>query len=90
MPFAVKWMDLEIIVLREVCQTKKNIMYHLSVESKKMIQINLFIKYKTTYRLWNQTRGYQSWKVWDGMDWELGIGTHTVVYVMTGQWGQAV
>ena len=29
MPFAATWMDLEIIILSEVNQAKKNIMYHL-------------------------------------------------------------
>ena len=36
MPSAATWMDLEIIVLSEVNQTKTNtIWYHLYVESKK-------------------------------------------------------
>ena len=36
MPFAATWMDLEIIILSEVSQTKTNIIsYHLYVESKK-------------------------------------------------------
>ena len=36
MSFAVTWMDLEIIMLSEVSQTKTNIIrYHLHVESKK-------------------------------------------------------
>ena len=35
MPFAATWMDLEIITLSEVSQTKINIRrYHLYVESK--------------------------------------------------------
>ena len=43
MPFVATWMDLEII-LSEVNQT--NIIYHLYVESEKMIQMNLFTKQK--------------------------------------------
>ena len=36
MPFAAIWMDLEIVILSEVSQTKTNIIwYHLHVESKK-------------------------------------------------------
>ena len=35
MPFAATWMDLEIIILSEIDQTKTNIIYHLYVESKK-------------------------------------------------------
>ena len=34
MSFAATWMDLEIIILSEVSQTKTNILYHLNVESK--------------------------------------------------------
>ena len=36
MPFAATWMDLEIIILSEVSQTKKDILYDIIyVESKK-------------------------------------------------------
>ena len=46
MSFAATWMDLEIIILSEVSQTKINIIpYHLYMASKK-IQMNLFIKQK--------------------------------------------
>ena len=41
MPFPTTWVDLEIIILSEVSQTKKNIWYHLFVKSKK--------QYKWTY-----------------------------------------
>ena len=45
MPFATRQMDLEIITLSKVSQRKTNIIwYHLYVESKKVIQINLFTK----------------------------------------------
>ena len=47
MPSAATWMDLETIILTEVSQRKTNIiLYHLYVESKKMIQMNLFTKQK--------------------------------------------
>ena len=57
-------MDLEIIILSEARQRKKNtILYNLYVESsktnKKMIHKNLFIKQKQTHRFQNQTYGYQ-------------------------------
>ena len=48
MPFAAAWMDLEIVILSEVSQTEKD-KYHmirLQVESKKIVQMNLFIKQK--------------------------------------------
>ena len=51
MPFAVILKDLEIIIQSEVSQTKTNIIwYHLHVESKKVIQMNLFTKQKETHR----------------------------------------
>ena len=42
MPFSATWIDLEIIILSEISQRKTNITYHLPVESKRMIQMNLF------------------------------------------------
>ena len=47
MPFAATWMDLDIVILSEVSQTKTNIIcYRLYVESKNMVQINLLTKQK--------------------------------------------
>ena len=50
MPFAVTWMDLEIIVLSEVSQTKKQVSYDIIYMCNlvKMIQKNLYIKQKQT------------------------------------------
>ena len=55
MLFAATWMGIEIIILSEVSQTKINIIYHLNVETKKMIQMNLFTKQKQTHRHRKQT-----------------------------------
>ena len=41
--------------------------------------MNLFIKKKETNRLQKQTYGYQRGK--RGMDWELGIGICTLLYM---------
>ena len=58
MPFAATWIDLEIIILSEVNQTKTNIWYHLYMESKNMIQMNLFTKQKLTHKHKKQTYGF--------------------------------
>ena len=44
MPFVAIWMDLDIIILNEVGRKRKTntIRYHFYVESKKIIQMNLF------------------------------------------------
>ena len=43
MPFVATWMDLEIIILREVSQTEKDKYHMISLirNLKKMIQMNL-------------------------------------------------
>ena len=47
MPFAATWMDLKIIIFSEVSQRKTNIIcYHLHVESKKMVQMNLVARWE--------------------------------------------
>ena len=47
LPLVAIRMELEIIILNEANQTKTNIIwYHLYVESKKMVQMNLFTKQK--------------------------------------------
>ena len=52
-------MDLEIFILSEVSQTEKDKYHITSMWNLKIIQINLFIKQKQTYRSQNQTYGYQ-------------------------------
>ena len=49
MSFAATWINLDIIILSEVSQTKTDIWYHLYVKSKKMTQMNLFTKQKQTH-----------------------------------------
>ena len=49
MPFAETWMDLEIVIQSEVSQKKKSkyrIISLIYVESRKMVQMNLFAKQK--------------------------------------------
>ena len=44
-PFAATWMQLEIIILSEVSQKEKDkyyVRYHLYIESKKIIYMNLY------------------------------------------------
>ena len=49
MPFAAKWMDLEIVILSEVSQTEKErypIISLICRLQKEVIQMNLFTKQK--------------------------------------------
>ena len=63
MPLAPTWMNLESITRSEVSQKRRQISYHLYVESKKMIQMNLFTKQKHTFRHRKQIYSYQRGKV---------------------------
>ena len=64
MSFAVTWMDLVIIMLREATQKKQinDIAYMWNPKKKKKIQMNLFTKQKGIHRLRKQTRNYQKGK----------------------------
>ena len=59
MSSAATWANLDIITLSEGSQRKTNTTYHLYVESKKIIQINLFMKQKQIHRQRKQIYGYQ-------------------------------
>ena len=78
MPFAATWMDLEIVTLSEVSQRKAHTpLYHLHVESKKMIQMNLFTKQEWTRRHRKKTYGNPRGKGGEGRIWSLRlIDTH--------------
>ena len=78
--FGAIWMDLEIIILSEVSQTETNITgYRLYVESKKMVQMNLFTKHKqsqmqkTNMVTWGKERGE--------INWETGTDICTLLYI---------
>ena len=50
MPFVATWMELEMITLSDINQ--RQISYDITyMESKKMIQMSLFMKQKETHRL---------------------------------------
>ena len=51
MPFAAKWVDLEIIIVSEVSQKEKD-KYHISLicEIQNMAQMNLSMKQKQIHR----------------------------------------
>ena len=61
MPFTVTWMDLEIVTLSELSQTKANIAYMWNLK-KKRVQMILFTEQKQSYRCGKYTYGYQGEK----------------------------
>ena len=76
MLFAATWMNLELIILREERQTEKD-KYHiipLYVESKIIVQVNLFTKQKQTHR-----QKTNIWlPKWGGTRHKLGIWDYKI------------
>ena len=70
LPFVATWMDLDNIMLSKI--KTSIIRYHLHVESKKIIQTNLYTKQKQAHRHRKQTYGYQTGKEGGGRD-KLGV-----------------
>ena len=54
---------------------------------KKMIQMDLFTKQKKTQKLWKQTYGYQTGRVWWGEDRVRDWQMHTFTYGMDDHQG---
>ena len=86
MPFAATWMNLEIIILSEVSQTKTNIIrYHSYVESNFFLkgkEANEHIyKWKQTYRYRKQTCGYQMGNIGGGINHKLRINIQKLLYI---------
>ena len=55
MPFAVTWIDLEIIILSEVSQREGQISYITYVECNKNDTKGFIYKTETSHTFWNQT-----------------------------------
>ena len=69
-PFAATWMDLEMIILSKVSQTKKDKYPMISLKRNlilKMIQMN-FTKQKETHRFQKRTCGYQRGNMGEGIN----------------------
>ena len=75
-------MNLKIIMLSKVSQTKTNIWYPLYVESKKYDTNELIYKTESDSHE-KQTYGYQSGKAGGRgvVNWGTGIGIDTTLYV---------
>ena len=51
MPFSAAWVDLEIVVLSQVSQTKKDKYHDIAyMQNLNMVQMNLFTKQKQSHR----------------------------------------
>ena len=73
-------MDLEIVILSEVSQRKINIIgYPLYVESKEMVQMNLFTKQKLSHRHKKKNLWLPGGIIRGGINWEIG-NIHTTIY----------
>ena len=81
MPFAATWMDLEIVILSEESQRRRNIIWHpLYVESEKK-WYKWAYKPERTHRLREWTYGCQSKGCREGIFREFGINMYTLLYL---------
>ena len=79
MPYAAKWMDLEIVILSKVGQTEWQVSCVITCmwNLKKMVKMNLFTKKKQSHTCRKQTYGYQREQVGGGQTRGLGVAcTH--------------
>ena len=67
MSFAATWMDLEIIILSEVRQRKRNIWYHSYIESKIWYKW-IYLQSRNRHRHRKQTYSYQRGKRGGGVN----------------------
>ena len=58
MPFAARWMDIEIIILSKINKAMKGIWYH--IQNLKRDTKDVSAQKKQTHSLWKQTYDYQS------------------------------
>ena len=74
MPFAARWMDLEIIISSEVRQVEKDKYYIILLICRilKMIKTNLFYKTETDSKTQRMNYGYQGTRFWGERD-RLGV-----------------
>ena len=60
---------------------QKNVLYHLYVGSKKMMQMNLLTKQKQTHKFREQTYNYQGGGLGEGTVSEFGIDMYILQYL---------
>ena len=88
MPFAVIWMQLEILILNEVSQKEKDKydMISLTCGIQNMAQINLSYNQKQTHRHSRPVVVKGQWKEWNGLGvW--GYSMQTITFRMDKQQG---
>ena len=70
-------MDLETVTQIEVSQKEK----HIYVESKRMVQMNLFAKQKQRHTCREKNIRTPREEMGGGMNWEIGIDIHTLICI---------
>ena len=83
MPLETTWIQLEIIILREVSQREKDKHHMISLicETSNMTQINLSMKQKQNPGHREQICGCQGGRAGGRMDWEFGGSRCKLLYI---------
>ena len=80
MPFAATQMGIEIITLNGVNQRKTNIiLYHLYMESKKMMQMKLIYKIEIDSQIWKTNLWLSKGKEKEEINQQFGINRYALL-----------
>ena len=83
MPFALRWMDLKIVIPSEVSQTKKDNYHMVSLRGRTLKKLYKWIYLQNRNRVADVENkpGYQGGKEGGGINWETETDIYTLLCI---------